>query len=207
MSLIQSVKKITARDVIGKVEKEDHTVGVMNDDGTPVLDANNQPVTRKVKVAVARDLFVVMGVARDHRIGRSQYGDSIVFTGNFEARRLSDGQVFVSTECIFPPIAQDMAISAYERAKALDPSAAVDFAFLIGVAPDARGSEGFKFTCKLTRAATSEADPLAELRSSLALDFAESLGAETMAKIGLMAPGETARQIEGPAKAKAKAEA
>lgn len=194
MALIQSLKKITARDVIGKIEQTDASVPVTNDDGTPVLDSAGNPVTRKVKVAVAKDLFVVIGRARDHRVGKSAYGDSYVFVGDFEARRLTDGQVFTSTECIFPPIAQDMAISAYVRAKAVDKDAAVGFGFLIGCVPDARGTEGFKFTCKHQHAAEDVSDPLADLRSSLAMDFAETLGADTMAKIGLL-PGEGAKMI------------
>lgn len=216
MALIQTLKKITARDIVGKLEKVDQKVAVLNDDGSPVTDDKGNPVMRTVKVAEAKDLYVVFGRATGHRIGRSAYGESYVFDGDFEARRLSDGQVFVSRECIFPPIAQDMAINAYTRAKALDETSAVEFAFLIGCAPDARGTEGFKFTCKMQRGAAAESDPLQALRSSLAMNFAETLGADMMAKIGML-PGGEAKMIahdpetgeikEEPAKGKAKATA
>lgn len=194
---LRAVKKITARDVLGsKMEKTEVQIPVLNDDNTPVLDSQNNPVMRKTKVAIERDLYVVVGTANGHRIGKSAYGDSMVFTGNFEARRLEDGEIFVSTECIFPPIAADLATSAFLREKAKNEQGSVEFAFIVGVAPDAKGSEGFKFTCKPLRVGEATSDPLAELKSSLAMNFAEALGAETMAKIGYVMPGQTALLVD-----------
>lgn len=194
---VRAVKKITAKDVMGtKIDKEEVEVPVLNEDMSPVLDKDNNPVTRKVKVAIAGDKYVVFGEADDHRIGKSSYGDSYVFHGNFEARRLSDGEIFVSTEVIFPPIAQDLAVSAYVREKAKDKNARVEFAFVIGVEADNRGTEGFKFTCKPVKVGEATSDPLAGLKSSLAMSFAESLGLENMAKLGLAAPGQETLLID-----------
>lgn len=193
---LRAVKKITAKEVMGgKVEKTEINVPVLNDDNTPVMDGNNQPIMRKAKVAVERDLFTLMGRAHSHKSGSTNFGDFTAFHGRFEARRLSDGEVFSSTECIFPPIADQLALDAYVRAKAINEDADVDFAFVIGVTPDARGSEGFKFTCKPLVVGAPAEDPLAALRSSLAPNFAQVLGAEVMAKIGLALPGEGAKMI------------
>lgn len=204
MAIIQAVRKITARDVIGKIEKVKARAPVLNDDGTELKDAKGDTVTREVLVAEARDLYIVYGRCTGHRIGKSQYGDSYVFEGDFEARRLADGQVFQSRECIFPPIAQDMAINAYVRAKAEDESAAVQFAFVVGCVPDARGTEGFKFTVKYAQNGVDPSDPLVALRSSLAMDFAEVLGETTMQRLGFDL-GNSATMIEGPAEVKGKA--
>lgn len=194
---IRAVKKITAKDVMGsKIDKEEVLVPVLNDDMTPVLDNDDKPVTRKIKVAIPGDKYVVYGNTDSHRVGKSAYGDSYVFSGNFEARRLSDGEIFISTEVIFPPIAQDLAVSAYIREKAKDKNATIEFAFVIGIEADTRGTEGFKFTCKPVRVGEATSDPLEGLKSSLAMNFAEALGLETMQKLGLPAPGGATMLID-----------
>lgn len=186
---VYALKKITMRDVMkGKPEYETVKVAVLNDDGTPVMDSNNQPVQRDVKVAKAQDVAAIFGRAREHRTGETNFGPFIEYIGRFEARSLfgkTKGDVFQSTRTIFPPIAADIADQSYMSAKMREPEGDVDFAFVIGIEPDARGAEGYRWTCKPIRTSSSLSDPLEELRSSLALDFAEVLGAETMALIGL----------------------
>lgn len=194
---LRAVKKITARDVMGKtLEKVEINVPVLNEDNTPVLDKDGEPVMRKAKVVQERDMYAVFGNASGHRVAKSNFGDTMVFVGNFEARRIADGEIFISTECIFPPIAIDLATSAYMREKAKNPDVSVEFAFVIGVTPDASGTEGFKFTCKPIKVGEATSDPLADLKSSLASSFAEALGLDAMASMGLPAPGEKALLID-----------
>lgn len=199
---LRALKKITFRDVVGKPEKIKHKIQVPTADGMSTEE-------KEVWLARPGDLMAVIGKAHNHRSGNTPLGDYMEFVGTFEAYRLSDGEVFQSTRCIFPPIAGDMAEEAYLSAKRNDDSAIVEFGFVVGVEPDHRSAEGYRFTCKPLRAeADRSADPLAELKSSLAASFAQALGAEVTAKLGLPAPGDQAAQIEHkPTKRKAEAEA
>lgn len=193
---LNALKKITIKDVMkGKPEKETVQLAVMNEDGTPAVDAKGEPVTRSVQVAKAQDLAVIYGRARTHRTGNTTYGQFVEYIGSFEARRIKDGEIFQSTRIIFPPIAADIADEAYVNAKREDQDAEVDFAFVVGVEPDTKGTEGYKFSCKPIATGANTADPLADLRSSLAVNFAETLGGELMAKLGFALPGEAAKQI------------
>lgn len=198
---IRAVKKITARDVMGRnLQKIDVEVPVLNDDNTPVMtkdaDGKDIPVMRKTKVVIEHDIYLLMGTTADYRVAKSAFGDSMVFNGNFEARRIEDGEIFVSTACIFPPIAADLAEAAFFREKAKDKDAVIEFAFVIGVSPDARGTEGFKFTCKPIRVGEAQSDPLAELKSSLGLNFAQVLGEEAMQRMALPMPGQAALTVD-----------
>lgn len=189
---VHALKKITVKEVMkGKPKKEDITVAVMNEDGSQAKNAAGEIVTRTVSVAIATDVCVVYGRARDFRSGSTQFGEFIEYIGNFEARRINDGEVFQSTRIIFPPIAADLADEAYTRIKRDDENADVEMAFVIGVEPDARGSDGYKWSCKPIATAASLSDPLAEMRSSLGMNFAATLGAELAAQLGF-GGGETA---------------
>lgn len=182
---INALKKITIKDVMkGKPKKEEIQVAVLNDDGSPAVGKDGNAITRTVSVAVAQDVCVVYGRARDYRSGSTQFGDFIEYIGNFEARRIGDGEVFQSTRIIFPPIAADLADETFTRIKREDENADVEMAFIVGVEPDARGSDGYKWSCKLITTGASLTDPLAEMRSALGLNFAEALGGELAAKLG-----------------------
>lgn len=189
---LHALKKITVRDVMkGEPEKEKLTITVPNAKGDGVE-------TKEVMVAKPADLVVFYGRAINHRTGSTQLGEFVEYIGTFEARRIADGEVFQSTRLIPPPITNDLLGQAYLNAKRADESSAVDFAFVIGVEPDPNGAKGYKYTCKPVSTGSSDVDPLAELRSSLAMNFAETLGLDVMAKIGLPAPGEAAKQLEAP---------
>lgn len=193
---LYAVKKITVKEVLGgKVEKEDMQISVLNDDGSPVLGSDGKPVTRTVKVARERDVCMIYGTAREHRSGMTSFGEFVEYIGTFEAKNLVTFDTYQSTRVIFPPIADDMALNAFMAAKERSPDNIVDMAFIIGVRPDARGTEGFKFTCRPLKLGERQDDPLAALRSSLAMNFAEQLGLEVMEKLGLPAPGSAAAQI------------
>lgn len=192
---ISALKKITVKDVMkGKPERAKVTVERKDPDTGEVSSV-------EVSQVIAQDVCVIYGRAHSHETGSTQFGAYTAFIGSFEARRIKDGEVFQSTRIIFPPIADGIALETFMGAKQADPTAQVDFAFVVGVEHDARGAEGYKFTCKPVNTGTTVHDPLAELRSFLAPNFAEALGLENMAKLGLEAPGAAAKQI-GSAKAK-----
>lgn len=197
---IHALKKITVKDVMkGKPEKEAIQLAVLNEDGTPVLDNENKPVMRTVNVAVAQDVCVIYGRAREHRSGTTSFGTFVEYVGSFEAKRLKDGEIFQSTRVIFPPISADLADADYTRIKRDNPDAEVEMAYVVGVEPDARGSDGYKWSCKPIATRESVSDPLAEMRSSLALSFAAALGQETALKLGFTS-GETALNITDQSK-------
>lgn len=186
---INALKKLTIKDVIkGKPEKQSIKIQVANEDGTGTVE-------KTVNVAVAADLAVFYGRARNHRTGNTAFGPFIEYVGTFEARRIKDGEIFQSTRMIPPPIADDLVGEAYTNAKRLSPDDEVDIAFIVGVEPDTKGQEGYKFTCKPVLMGAAVTDPLAELRLSLATNFAASLPADVMAKLGFGAPGDNALQI------------
>lgn len=182
---INALKKITIRDVL-KGKPEMVTVKVPNAAGG----------TDDKAVAVAADLVLLYGRAINHRIGTTPLGEFMEYLGSFEARRIKDGEIFQSSRIIFPPIAADMAQSAYLMAKKGDDSAMVDLSFVVGVEPDPTGITGYKYTCKPIRTGAADSDPLAELRSSLGMQFVEILGADAARLMGLPIPGEEALKIE-----------
>jgi hypothetical protein len=197
-----ALKKITAKDVMkGKLDKETAQVVVTNDDGTPVIGADGQPVTREVSQIKSTDVFAVYGEAHSYDTGETQFGAYTVFIGAFEAVRLKDGEKFQSTRVIFPPIADQIAIDTFRRAKQADEMATVDFAFIVGVDPDNRAATGYKFTCKPINAGAETHDPLARLKSSLAPKFAAALSHYAGAREALSLPNpEDAETIQGEAK-------
>lgn len=197
---LRALKKITFRDVVGKPDKVKHKIVVPNASGDGVEE-------KEVYLAVPGDLMAVFGKAHNHRMGDTPLGQFMEFVGTFEALRIKDGERFQSTRCIFPPIAADMAAEAYLNAKRADDSSVVELAFVVGVEPDHRSAEGYKFTCKPIRTGAESGDPLAELRSSLAGPFMEALGIETVRKLGLPVPGDEAKQIEAPRRGRGEKEA
>lgn len=141
---MEAVRKITVREILkGKPQK--------GEDG---------------KVA-SQDLALIYGQVHSLESGTSQFGNYQVLIGRFEARRLKDGAVFQSTRAILPQIAEDLAVQTVMEAKAQDPSAFVNLAFVIGAEHDERGTEGYKFTVKPVSTGEQAADPLAELRASM----------------------------------------
>lgn len=185
---INALKKLTIKDIIkGKPEKQSVKVNVVAEDGSVE--------EKTINVAIACDLAVFYGRARNHRTGNTAFGPFTEYVGTFEARRMKDGEIFQSTRMIPPPIADDLVGEAYANAKRLNPDDEVDVAFIVGVEPDTKGTEGYKFTCKPVKMGGAVTDPLAELRSSLATSFAASLPADVMLKLGFAAPGEGALQI------------
>jgi len=207
---VSALKKITVKDIMkGKPERAKVMITKKDEDTGELREL-------EVSQVIAQDVCIIYGRAHSSETGSTQFGPYTTFIGSFEGRRIRDGEVFQSTRIIFPPIADGIALEAYMGAKAADPTAQVDFAFVVGVEHDARGAEGYKFTCKPVNTGANTHDPLAELRLSLASSFAAALGSDRMAALGLEAPGSGALKIgqgeavaasEGTSKGKAKPEA
>lgn len=211
---LSALKKITVKDVMkGKPEREVVTVMVQNP-----ADIDGPKIESKQSVVKAQDVCLIMGRAHSHETGSTTFGPYTTFIGSFEARRLKDGEIFQSTRIILPPIADGIGQEVYMNAKKEDPNNDVEFAFIVGVEHDERGTEGYKFTCKPISTGTNSVDPLAQMRSALYDQLASALPSETFAKISsgftrntsdpvLAAPSEPAA-VEDKTKGKgAKAEA
>lgn len=182
---VSALKKITVKDVMkGKPERHKVTV--------TVKDADGKDIEQEVSQVKAQDVCVIFGRAHSHETGSTQFGSYTTFIGSFEARRIKDGEIFQSTRIIMPPIADGIALETYMGVKAEDPTAQVDFAFIVGVEHDARGAEGYKFTCKPVQTGANAHDPLAELRVGLSSQFAAALPPGMAAALGLAAPEEQA---------------
>ncbi len=152
---VNAVKKITTREIL-KGKPERHTI--------KVPDANDATKTVDKLVAVVQDLCVIFGQAHTMEPKSSLYGPYQEFIGRFEARRLKDGEIFQATRVIFPAIAEDIASNYFLDAKREDPAAMVNMAFVVGVEPDTRGVEGYKFTIKPVETGEVRNDPLDALR-------------------------------------------
>lgn len=79
-------------------------------------------------------LYTVYGIATGVRSGDSAYGTWTALTGNFEAVRASDGQVFQGPQCFLPEPGLSMITSALDKGD----TEGVQFALVIGVKPSAK---------------------------------------------------------------------
>jgi hypothetical protein len=197
---VHALKKITVRDVMkGKPAKAAVDVEV---DGKKVT----------VQQVIPQNVCIIRGSAYDLETGKSDFGTFNRFIGTFEAMRISDGEVFQSTRIIFPPIAADIAFDVYSRAKAEDEGSMVEMAFVVGVEHDARGGEGYRWTCIPLATGEDREDPLKKIREATNAQLADLLGADKAKALGLTGPAATAaighdpktgEVIEDKAKAKA----
>lgn len=169
---VEMPKKIVAKDIVGRagLKCTKKRVAVLDEKGDPKKDSDGGVIT-VIEVSPPRDLYVVFGTADGTRSGTSNYGDWISFTGEFEARRFSDGKVFKSNECILQKPADKLLLSALRDVKKRDPSASVSFAFTIGVRTSQRWvdtDEGnsYEYTIR-SHFGVSRADPLAHLRHTV----------------------------------------
>ena len=124
--------------------------------------------TNKPELGKKHMLATLIGIARDYKLGTSEYGEFAKFNGDFEAVRTSDGEVFRSARLILPPIFAD---SLRERLDADNgeggSKSGVQFAVEIGVV----GSDvaiGYEWTLAPIGKVSGSADPLAALRDEAA---------------------------------------
>lgn len=170
---VEILRKITVKDVMK---------------GAPAVRIGDADVSWRDAVSEhgqSADLFAVIGNVRDMAMSKTQFGDFAVFTGQFEARRISDGAVFQSTKIIFPQPTEDIMVNQYTNAKIVrdengevkrddkgqvvtDDNANVDFAVIIGADQHVRGDDkNVRFNCKPIQVTAEQYDPLAAIRERL----------------------------------------
>lgn len=126
--------------------------------------------TKKIGVQPARGkapavgktevVATLIGIARGYKPGSSEYGDFLKFSGDFEATRAEDGEVFRSGRAIFPAIFADQLQAAVD---ADAEKTGVQFAVELGV-KGSDASVGYEWTIKPIGKVSGSADPLAALR-------------------------------------------
>jgi hypothetical protein len=118
-----------------------------------------------------RKLYTVFGTASGTRTGSSTYGDWILFTGNFEAVRESDGKRFKSAELVLQGAAETLLLDALQSIKTDDKNASVNFAFNVGLKTSQRwadSGEGTTYEYTMESVINVErSDPLAHMRQAL----------------------------------------
>lgn len=138
---VELVKKISTRTIIGTVKIPDGVASV--------------------------DLYTLLGVAEGVKHGDSNYGPWTSFLGSFEATRVDNGKVYSSNQAFIPEPAQSLMQSVLERAQKSDPTASVQFAFMIGVKPQSRDATKYEYTC-VPLIKPQGNDVLADLRAKIA---------------------------------------
>lgn len=126
--------------------------------------------TKKIGVQPARGkapeigtllaVATLIGIARSYTAGESEYGAFLKFAGDFEAVRMSDGEVFRSARLILPPIIADQLQTAVD---ADADKGGVQFALELGI----KGSDnqvGYEWAVRPLGKLSGTADPLAALR-------------------------------------------
>lgn len=117
---------------------------------------------KNIEMGVKVSLFRVYGVARGLKRGESNFGPWTAFTGDFEAVKVSTGEVFRSSQLFLPEVAELMLVGPVMDVKNVG---GVQFAFDIG----AKGEEtsvGYQYTCDALLE-VSDNDPLAALKAIL----------------------------------------
>jgi len=135
------LKKITTKLVMG--------------DRVTVMDVKDGPI----------HLYGVIGICTGSKVGESQYGAWIGFTGQFEATRYKDGARFIAPIAFIPEPASSMMAGALDRAAKNNQEPSLQFAFIIG-AKKSTAAIGFEYTVEPVLQA-SQNDALQALRDQI----------------------------------------
>ncbi len=94
-------------------------------------------------------LFTIYGAADSSRIKPTQYNDGqFVLSGRFKAIR-NDGEAFESLECYIPePFQSKIGERLVPNKETGEVPPALEFAFLVGIAPSKKGALGYTWTCE-----------------------------------------------------------
>lgn len=122
-SKVTKLKKITAKEIMG--------------------------VERFNKPDAPTHLFTVYGACDSSRIKATQYNDEqFVLSGRFKAIR-NDGETFESLELYLPePFQTKIGERVQPNKETGEVPPALEFAFLIGIAPSKKGALGYTWTCE-----------------------------------------------------------
>lgn len=107
-------------------------------------------------------LVRVYGLATEFKAKNSEYGDYILFSGQFEATNLLTGEVYRSGSMILPPVAEGPLHGALENTE----GTSVQFAYEIGLRVDEEMIRGYEFNVK-SLIPDDDHDPLSQLRAQL----------------------------------------
>lgn len=129
MSNQNMLKKISAKTLFGKIEAPEK----------------------------AKEMFALYGVANGTKTGKSQFGDWLAFTGDFEAANTETGESFRAPVCFLPEPAQGMLEAALMKN-----ADGVEFSFIVGIKP-ADNAFGYEYTVRPVKQA-NQSDALAALR-------------------------------------------
>lgn len=150
----------------GKPKRETQEVPAYDAQNNAIMDKDGNHVMQSKEVAVAGNVAVVAVKLVSHNEGKTQFGNYIEYIGNIQSRRLSDGKIFQGPRYIPTPVADFVLWNIYSAAKAQDAGAVIETVLMIGVEPDARSKDGYKWTCTpvLTPEQTAQVlDPFADM--------------------------------------------
>lgn len=149
---MQIVSKIAIAKVIGKVPTELKDVTVIGADG--------QPKTEKKQMGIKQALMRVTGLATGSKKVNTAFGQSIGYTGQFQAISILTGEIYRGPQIYFPAMLADLLFNSVEKAEN-----GVEFAFDIGVTP-CMNAHGYEYTVEHLME-MSEDDPLERLSKRL----------------------------------------
>jgi hypothetical protein len=110
-------------------------------------------------------LYSIIGLSTGYKVGESQYGGWVGFTGQFEATRLKDGARFLAPVAFIPEPASGMMLAAINQAHERKEEVNLQFAFIIG-AKKSTAAIGFEYTVEPVLQA-SQNDVMADLRTRM----------------------------------------
>lgn len=126
-----------------------------------VASIGAQPKPHSVEEGEKRAICVFYGEARSSKIGQTQFGDFLKFSGNFGAVNMKTGERFRSGSLILPAIMENILDSAIKETEG-----AVQFAIEVGVKYSEKGNTGYEYTVR-PLLEPSENDPLLMLESKV----------------------------------------
>ena len=148
---MQLLNKITTKAMSCQPTQGVHGDG---DKAIPCALMFNLPVLEKVGIIPVARIF---GRANSCKSKTSDFGESFQFNGNFEATRLSDGEIFRSSKLFLPKVLEGLMADALQTS-----DEALDFVVEIGV-QYSKNAHHYEWTVKPLME-SQQADQLAHLR-------------------------------------------
>lgn len=148
-------KSFSSKVIFGGVNKD--LLVVRDKEGKNILKDGERQWMKEL------DLYVVMGVVTGSKIRPSQYGENVMYQGEFKAINLDTGEEFESNQFYPPPI-----LSAQ-----LDPkvttagSKGYEFAVTIGIKPEPKSATGYVYYQKHVKE-IAESDVVKKLQAEIA---------------------------------------
>lgn len=118
--------------------------------------------------------FTLIGRVRRYETGQTDYGPFVKFRGMFEAVNETTGEQAASSVAIFPGgLLEDSLIEAIETANKDGGGASVDIAIRFSMVADETSPVGYRWSAEQL-VEQRDTDPLADLRSKVALPAPEA---------------------------------